>query len=449
MSKRRFFNFTLSKKNLIVFVVLLLLGGGLIFAYLFQQNIFYSKAAVKPFQPVLTNINATDTPTAIRKDLLLSQTLDKLQTRLGVAPMTASWYVLQGSIQSQSPLQSDKLSVSDQILLLNIYVDTSQKEMAASIIDRIQRDFRAENGYLIEERELLSFPNISINPKVVVESEHNRLPRSSANSYKLTVDYLEALFRYYSRWGGPGDLELIREYMSLIYKKTDSATFFPGTTSIEISTPTPLPSGGGEGILDYDKDQVSKGGSISILPLASLNLETYRMMAVLDSDYQPLYEKAVSVLENGIISERVPLFAATYSPEDGGYQFYWNDTTEADLLDSLEITLYLARAGRAPENTILWIKSQLLNNQALFDRYDFTSGLPTTDSQSTMLYCLAMQIAKATDDAELYEAAVKILERRLATSDTSPIRGMIYKTLPEERISVYGEDNLQTWLALA
>ena len=128
--------------------------------------------------------------------------------------------------------------------------------------------------------------------------------------------------------------------------------------------------------------------------------------------------------------------------------YYADADAQADLVTSLKITLHLADEGKAPQNTILWIKEQLYNQGMLYKSYDLISGQAATTEESVEAYGIVLQIAREVDDADLYGKALERLEYHLATNSLSKAKSTVFRQLDGSRVVVYAKDNLETLLGV-
>lgn len=425
----------------------LILVAAIVILSLYLNGFFYNRKNIQ----VKTNSPGTDITllsgnAKIVPSDMLSRTLSLLSKPMNTSPYVISWYALPGDISSITSLASEYITSADQINLLCYYVKIGNKDSAQTLVKAIGNDFTGENGYLVPVRKVSELAS-SGTPQTVfaANAAYEELPALTAGSMDSTVGYLGALLEYYQKWGQASDWTRIEKLAALLF--TADGTFFEDLT-ITAAQPSLVPTGPGQDIVSTVVGQVSTGGSFSTLTLSSLDLEVFRMLSSADSKYQPLYDKALTILSGAMISDNLPLFAIGYSQSSAGYVYYNGDKAQADLISSLKITLHLAQEGAAPQKTILWIKEQLYNQGMLYQSYDLISGQAATDVESVESYGIILQIARAVDDADLYSKAQTRMEWHLATNAKSAARSTIFRELDNSRVVVYAKDNLEALLGV-
>jgi len=425
----------------------LILIAGIVLLSLYLNGFFYNRRDVQvktdsPGEDITSLSRSAEIVTAD----MLSHTLSLLSKQMNTSPYAVSWYALPGSISSITSLASEYITSEDQVNLLRYYVKKGNKDAAKDLAKAITDDFTGEGGYLVPAKKVSELASAgTAQPVFPANPAYEELPALSASSMESTVEYLRALLEYYQKWGQASDWVRIEKLAAILY--SEEGTFFEDLT-ILAAEPSPVPTGPGQDIVSTVEGQVSTGGSFSTLTLASLDLEVFRMLSSADSKYQPLYDKALTILSGAMISDDLPLFAIGYTQGSAGYVYYNGDTIQDDLVSSLKVTLHLAEEGKAPKKTILWIKEQLYNQGLLYRSYDLISGQATTDVESVEAYGIILQIARAVDDPDLYSKSLARLEWHLATNSTSAARSTIFRQLDNSRVVVYAKDNLEALLGV-
>ena len=206
------------------------------------------------------------------------------------------------------------------------------------------------------------------------------------------------------------------------------------------ATPTPKPS---------VTQAAPAPSSVPVLRLATLDLYLMQQMSVLDSRWQILYDRYLQVVQDGYISDDLPLFAYGYSVDSGAYVNYSGVTPNLDVEESLLVLLHLCEVGAGNDLSINWLRSQLLNNGAIYERYHIALGTSADSSECIPAYAIAARIARIIGDQTLYDAAVDRLLWHQATSLTSTVRYAIFREDDQQQIFIYSWDNAWAFAGIA
>jgi len=433
-----------SKKiYLILAAVAVVIAAGVILL-LFLNGYFYQRRDVQLRKPPVSAdfLDAASTSQIIPSDML-SKTVSLLAGQTKTSPFVVNWYAIPGSIANIPALQSGYLMASDQILLMRDYIKYGNKDKAAQMIKAIDRTFTDANGYLVPFIKVSDLASLSQpQPRFGGNEAFDELPSETGVSMEATTEYLRAQLEYYDKWGQPSDWKRIEKTAGLLYYKD---AVFPEDMIITEALPSGAPIQNNKDIISVIPDEVPKAGSFTALALPALDLEVFRMLGAVDSKYQPLYDKALSLLSGAAISESLPLYSIGYAQSTSGYINFTGADARVDLIPSLKVILHLAEEGKAPSSSLLWIKEQIINEKTLYSAYDILSGTPTATEQMDA-YGIVLQIARATDDADLYQQTLICLQRHLATSITSDAKDTIFRKPDDARIVVYAKDNLEALL---
>lgn len=449
MKSQSYRSVSIRHKFRIIYIVIpaaIVLAALIALYFLFGSGLFYRRhdtGAIKT--AVSEDIRTAIGASRVSASGIEARTESLLKTSSRTDPYVVSWYILPGSIKSQPALASEYILVSDQIMLLRSYVASGKKDAAKSLIRSIDQNFTGENGYLIsslKSSEVLSGKNAAA--PLNTDAAYDELPAENY-SFEDTVAYLRALLEYYNKWGSESDWEKITGIADRI--ASDSGVF-PEDLTLEGVTPAPVITGGKSDVVSLPEDQVASSGVYSGVLLSGLDLEVFRMLAVIDTKYQPMYDKAVQITEGGYISRDLPLFAYAYTQSTGGYTYTTGQAAEVDLVSSLRVILHLAEEGKAPADSLAWIKEQLFNQGILYKTYDVISGEAISEEECTEAYGIILQIARAADDPNMFKAALSCAENHLATKSDSAAVGMVFRNTDASRIAVYAKDNLEVLLGV-
>ena len=81
--------------------------------------------------------------------------------------------------------------------------------------------------------------------------------------------------------------------------------------------------------------------------------------------------------------------------------------------------------------------------------YHIAQGQATSSEECLVGYALTARIARIVGDRRLYDAAANRLQWHLATSQTSQVRGAIFRQTADGLITMTAEDNVWALLALS
>jgi len=433
------------KKIYILIITGLILAAGAVILTMYLTGFFYNRKDVQvKLGTAGAEIAALSKDTKIVKSDMLSRTLSLLRDQTKTSPFVVSWYVLPGSISTVTSLESEYITAQDQVNLLRCYVASGNKNSAADLENAIAKYFMSDNGYLVPVRKISEISLFKTpQPVFPANADYEELPAMSAYSMEATIGYLRALLEYYQKWGQSSDWSRIVNLAAILYSA--DAVFSEDLAITVLATPTPI--GLNPDTTPAD-GQIPSGGTVTTITLASLDLEVFRILSSTDSKYQPMYDKALAILSGAMISDDLPLYAVGYTQSSAGYAFYNGDKAQVDLALSLKVALHLAEAGVVPQKTLLWIKEQLYNEGILYQDYDLISGQASSNIESVESYGILLQIARVTNDSELYSKVLGCLEGHLATNTASAARSAIFRQMDNSRVAVYAKDNLQALLGV-
>lgn len=435
-------------KNLKWFVLIpvtILLVLSIVLFIIFREQLFYKRIdyPVQKYAPTEEMLNAIDREGYV-PSYMLAKTKKLLINKQGTSPYILSWYLLPGQLESMTAGQSQYLEATDQILLLRLYVAKGDKKSCKTLMKAINKDFTDDNGNIVGYRFISEIGAISDSaPKNEYRLEMENPDMTGGVSLEANCAYLRALLEYYSKWGTLKDWERIEELAALIY----SDGHFLHDRVFDPLQPTDILVG-----LDDSQAYLDANPEISeaypTLMISALDVQAFRMLAEADEKYRPMYDDALALIEGGLLSDNLPLFALASSEAYGGYIFYTGKEAEVQLVPSLKIMLHLAEVGKLPKESLAWVKEQLFNSGYLYVSYDIISGNPTSEIEATEAYGLVLQIAATAGDTDLYLRTLSRLERSLATAKSSPAQYMIFRNAENKRYQVTAEDNLQTLIGM-
>lgn len=173
------------------------------------------------------------------------------------------------------------------------------------------------------------------------------------------------------------------------------------------------------------------------ITLCYIDLKTLDRLPLPPKDHAALMKQMVNILTGGYISHLFPFYQPRYNYESKSYE-----SGPVRTIESLLTILSLAEMGQAPENSLRYIKREVLHG-ALYGAYS-PDGKPLNDIQSTAIYAVAAMIGSQIQDRELYEAAVERMQAYRVQDLASPLYGGFGDTGSGQ---AYSFDNLMALLA--
>lgn len=191
-----------------------------------------------------------------------------------------------------------------------------------------------------------------------------------------------------------------------------------------------------ETLVDYI-DNYGKGNTTT---LCYLDLPTMKLLSQVDKKWEGIYEKSNSIIENGKISEEVPLYRKVFYEETQKY----DEEENVDFLLSTIVILNRIEAGENEEASIKWIKEKFKKDGFLVATYNTKNGDATSQIESPSIYSNVALIANHIGDKELFNKAIdKLKYYQIKNKDS-----VLYGGFGDEKTnSVYSFDNLNSLLA--
>lgn len=435
-------------KNLKWFVLIpvtFLLVLSIVLLILFREQIFYRRVDYKLQKYTLSEeIQDAIDQEGYVPSYMLSKTKTLLIQKQGTSPYVTSWYLLPGQLDNMTSAQSQYLEATDQILLMRLYVAKGDKKSANTLKKAINKDFTDDTGSIVGQRVISEISAISDSaPRYNFAPEMEDPDLTAGVSLEANCAYLRSLLEYYSKWGTAKDRTRIEELAALIY--SDGQFLYDRVFDPLQSTDILVGLEDSQAYLDANPE-ISE--AYPTLTLSALDLEAFRVLAESDEVYRPMYDDALALVEGGLLTGDLPLFALAFSEEYGGYVFYIGEEAEVQLVPALKTMLHLAEVGKLPKESLAWVKEQIFNSGYLYESYDIISGNPTSEIEATEAYGLVLQIAVTAGDTDLYLRTLSQLERSLATAESSQAQYMIFRNAENKRYQVTAGDNLQTLLGM-
>ncbi|RAU99580.1 hypothetical protein [Paenibacillus sp. YN15] len=173
------------------------------------------------------------------------------------------------------------------------------------------------------------------------------------------------------------------------------------------------------------------------ITLCYIDLKTLDKLPLPIKSHSSLMEKMQKIVADGYISDLFPFYQLRYNYGSNSYE-----SDSVRTVESLLTILSLAEMGKAPEQSLRFIKREVLHG-ALYGAYSL-EGQPLNDIQSTAIYALAAMIGSQTNDREMYEAALRRMHAYRVEDPASPL----YRGYGDAASGqAYSFDNLMALLA--
>lgn len=388
----------------------LLLGGG----YLLYGR-FYGGADIdlkyRTFAGYEQRKTASDN--GIVADYLWMRTKQLMLGKDGDILLIPSSYTIAGRLVSQEAESSEEYRLSDQALLLSMYVRNQDRASAVRLRDQILSRYDLEN-------------------------------ESNSGIAAFLSSYLE----FCDSYGTPDDIDTVRQTVDILFDEEGNMR----TERLSVAVyeqggfySTAEPQSGVYSTLERGTDA---GGSemtdIEGISISSVDLLLIRNLE--DNGFIPegSFDRNLELVTGAVISEDIPLFGYAYS--DGSY-IYSHDTAAAvDVAESVITMRHLAEVGELPGSSFAWLKNQVLNSGSLGAQYYYSTGR-TEGDEAVDIYPDIMHIALETGDDDLYERMCRYEGSRVATYTSSPALSMIFRE-ENGRFVFYARENLDVCLAV-
>lgn len=180
-------------------------------------------------------------------------------------------------------------------------------------------------------------------------------------------------------------------------------------------------------------------GKSNITTLCYLDLYAMDILSLFDEDWNNIYDKSLEIINNGFISNELPLYRKFY---DGDKESY-DDEERVDTLLSLLVILNKAEVNEDVSESVTWLKDRLKWYGYISTTYDIKT-MEESRVESTSIYANLALIAKVINDQELYDLAINKMKNFQVLNIESDIYGAFGYEASNE---VYSYDNLNALLA--
>lgn len=180
-------------------------------------------------------------------------------------------------------------------------------------------------------------------------------------------------------------------------------------------------------------------GKSNITTLCYLDLYAMDILSLFDEDWNSIYDKSLEIINNGFISNELPLYRKFYDGDKEGY----DNEERVDTLLSLLVILNKAEVNEDVSQSVTWLKDRLKWYGYISTTYDIKT-MEESRVESTSIYANLALIAKIINDKELYDLAINKMKNFQVLNIESDIYGAFGYEASNE---VYSYDNLNALLA--
>ena len=401
-------------KKILITVILtitaLVIGGG----YLLYQR-YYGGAVrfdIETMPQITYEYRKTASDHGIVSDYLWMRTKELMLGKDGDSLFIPSSYMIAGRLSYQDAESSGEYMLSDQALLLEMYVRRGDRLSAMRLKEAIL------NGFDLE----------------------------SENNSELT-EFLDAYILYYVSYGTVDDMEKISWIAGILFdeegnmrqERLSVASYEQGafySTEEGDGSYSSLEQGTNQQDIEF--------AEVTGIRISSIDLRLIRNLE--NNGILPAgsYERNLELVLGAKVPYDIPLYAYAYA--DGIYIYSHDVPAAVDVRESVITMRHLSEAGELPEDSLSWLKMQILNNGYVGSEYYYTYG-STQGAQAADIYPDIMLIAVETEDEDLYELMSSIEGSRVATYSSSPALSMIFRE-ENGRFVFYARENLLVCLAV-
>lgn len=183
------------------------------------------------------------------------------------------------------------------------------------------------------------------------------------------------------------------------------------------------------------------------IPLCYLDFYTMHRLEVFNKNWQKVWNKGLTIVKNGRISEHSPFFNDCFSYENRLYYMddRYGNKKDACLIYTLYTAIHLLEVNEDTRYLTEWLKKEIKKGK-LYACYNPVTLEPAGDKESTAVYALAAVYCKMAGESKLFEVFVDRMLKFMVGSKESPYYGGFGN---EETGEFYSFDNLTALWALA
>lgn len=403
------------KKKIILIVLIavaaIVLGGG----YLLYQRYYggATKFDIVTAPSVTYDQRKTASDHGIVSDYLWMRTKELMLGKDGDSLLIPSSYMIAGRLSYQDAASSEEYLLSDQGLLLEMYVRRGDRIAALRLRDEIFEHFNFEEE---SNSELSSF--------------------------------LSSYLYYYVAYGSVKDLDRIEEITNILFDEEgnlreetlsvavyEQGSFY-STEELGDGSVSSLEQGTNQEDIEYS--------AITGVEISSIDLRLIRNLENNGLLPEGSFDRNLELVLGAKISGSIPLYAYAYA--DGIYVYSHDVPAAVDINESVITMRHLSEVGNLPDDAFSWLKNQIINYGGISREYYYSYG-STQGEQAVDIYPDIMHLALEIGDMDLYERMCILEGSRVAIYSSSPALSMIYRE-DNGRFVFYARENLYVCLAV-
>lgn len=346
----------------------------------------------------------------ITGDYLWSRTNNLMVDGSDNGVLIPSWYMIEGRLNNESAEESGEYKLSDQALLLKIYVKQNDRKEAKKLKSKVNDNIDFESAAVDEQ-----------------------------------MMWLEAYLEYYSAYGTAKDLHRIEKMVDILFDENGLikpvalkyASYGDGQFG-SLDQVDDITNSENEGFVDFTG-----------VPLLAIRLRLINSLEMNDFIPEGSYEANLKIVKDGLVSGDIPLYAYAYQLEADGtisYVYAHNHPATISVKDSIVTMRNLAEVNQLDSVPYVWLKNYLMNGNMIREDYYITTGNVDGDVVYDA-YLDIMKIAFMKEDRDLYASASYFEAMRVASYTNSPALSMVYRERGD-RYVFYACENLGLILAL-
>ena len=324
-----------------------------------------------------------------------------------------SSYMIAGRLSYQDAESSGEYRLSDQALLLDMYVRNGDRIAAMRLKEQILNyyDFDSESNAGISA-------------------------------------FLTAYLNYYVSYGSVKDGEKISELVGVLFDEEGnmreealSVAVYEQGSFYSLDDPG---DGSYSSLEQLGEDVPTEYTEVTGIEIASIDLRLIRNLENNGLLPEGSFERNLELVLGSQVSSSVPLFAYAYA--NGIYIYSHNVAAAVDVEEAVVTMRHLAQVDELPSDAYNWLKMQIINTGVIRQQYYYSYG-STEGDEAVNIYPDIMHIALELGDDDLYERACTLEGSRVATYTSSPALSMIYRE-EDGRFVFYARENLDVCLAV-
>lgn len=340
----------------------------------------------------------------------------------------AESYQIAGANNNPPAVYSENIYFSDQVELLEFYVEKKDRASFNKLNQLIREKFLSQNGLFVKKIDYETFKKPAGKEEILVSDQ---------------IRYCRVLIEACVRFKQQRDLDAVKTLSSLIYPLCSQSKMLPPEISIAVAKNTPSPDFSATPTMKPSVAPTPNPADITykgVVNLASIDLYGLKLLSFFDGNWTGIYENCLKIVSGAALDEPVPFYAAGYDLSTGAYIPYFGNNPEFVFEDQMSIILHLAEVSKMRESTYAFLKQQLFNTKTYYQTYNILTGNSSTEYESIAGYARMARIARIRQDQELYDLCASRINWNTATSTESSIYALPFQKWDDGRIVTYSDE---------